>query len=524
MDSLPSLQLPGLGHSLWIDAGSAQASPAVSLPGSGFSIWPASSAQANPVVLAKPSVTLPGSGCSVWIDDSFPQASAPTSPAASKSSPVKAPCNAVKLPGEGHSLWKADQLVSSPLKLAGTSTLSTASKVADSPSGISLPGNGFSKWCHPGRDTESVRLPGKSHTLWTQPYLSAPKKTSTSNTTASPFSTSPHQPSRLANIMKSFGLIQLIGLLLIIALLLGFLGSRNDAADLGAKLTAANIDLATTKKDRQALLDEVNELKTKAVASAETQVQLTGQVDALTKAKHGIENSLKTQIANLEKATKAADDAKIAVEENLKQVSAAGAAKEKELTATINAAKKDLETRKQEIAKLTNDIGDLTKAKSEVEKELKSSIDALQKAREEASKLKSHLDQSEKSKSDLQKKIDELQKALEEKEAEAEKANETEEAAKEEVSALDRQNTQLKSSLTKSQVALTEFKKVIDQAQPVQQDNTVASAAALREEDLLQQLKQERQDRQEITEFLKQLQRKVRQIQGELVDAQSANL
>ncbi|MDB4808667.1 hypothetical protein OAG85_01940 [Verrucomicrobiales bacterium] len=184
----------------------------------------------------------------------------------------------------------------------------------------------------------------------------------------------------------------------------------------------------------------------------------------------------------------------------------------------------DLETRKQEIAKLTNDIGDLTKAKSEVEKELKSSIDALQKAREEASKLKSHLDQSEKSKSDLQKKIDELQKALEEKEAEAEKANETEEAAKEEVSALDRQNTQLKSSLTKSQVALTEFKKVIDQAQPVQQDNTVASAAALREEDLLQQLKQERQDRQEITEFLKQLQRKVRQIQGELVDAQSANL
>ena len=76
----------------------------------------------------------------------------------------------------------------------------------------------------------------------------------------------------------------------------------------------------------------------------------------------------------------------------------------------------------------------------------------------------------------------------------------------------------------KSQVALTEFKKVIDQAQPVQQDNTVASAAALREEDLLQQLKQERQDRQEITEFLKQLQRKVRQIQGELVDAQSANL
>lgn len=482
MASSPAYRLPGLGHSLWI--GSIATPPALKLPGAGFSLWQSVSKdhlEGASVRLTASKLSLPGQGQSVWLGSKFPQHASGASAMAS---------------------------------LVGKSITSPTGPPA---TGLSLPGNGFSKWSHPNKDLSSVRLPGGSHTLWASKPQDATGHAASSEKTSSHFTTNVQQPSLFAKIMKSFGLAQLLGLLLIIALLLGFLGSRKEADKLNQKLATVETDLKTTQEDRTAYLDQVNALKGQAETSAKTQEELASKVDALGKEKTGIENTLKTQIANLEKASKAADDAKAAVESNLKEVSASNAANEQQL----KAAQENLKSSKDEILKLNASIKELTDAKSDIEAKLSSSVEALEKTKEEAGELKSQLDQSEKSKSDLQKKVDELKKSLKEAESKAKASEEASEATKEEVSSLQQEASRLKAALAKNESALAEFKSVIDNAQPVQQDNTVASAAALREEDLLNLLSKERQEKQEVAKFLKELQSKVKQIQGDL---HSANL
>ena len=404
MDSSSALRLPGLGHSLWISEASPKLEP-LNLPGNGFSLWPGESSQ---VKMNPPTVSLPGDGLSAWIDSSFPQSHPKTIEASA--SP------AIRLPGLGHSLWDAPSLKVVPLKLASQG----ADDGPEIGSKLHLGGAGFSLWT-PGTFDGPVRLPGNSHSLWTKAHTpSLPSDEAKRSQTSRPtFQTYPTQPSPLAQIMKSIGLARIIGLVLLLALLLGFLGTRKEADELRSKLADTDTKLGETQKERQDYLDRANLLKVQVDETTEKADQLTQQLEALEKAKTGIENTLNTQIANLEKATSAAEAAKAGVEAKLQETLTASAAKEMELNTVLEAAKKKLAESQDEVAQLSSSVEELTQAKSEVEKQLKANLEALQAAKDEAAALKGKLDQSLKATSDLEKEVEDLKKSLEEKETDA---------------------------------------------------------------------------------------------------------
>jgi chromosome segregation ATPase len=333
--------------------------------------------------------------------------------------------------------------------------------------------------------------------------------------------------------MKLFGFAQCLGVLLIIALLFGFLGSREEAETLKTALAKEEKEHLAAREEGQDYHDQVIGLQTEVKASAEKEAALTGEIDELAKAKTGIENTMKTQIANLEQANSAAEKAKADLDTKLVNLEAAGKAKEEELTIAITEAKGLLAKSQKDAAKLKASLEDLGKAKADIETKLKDSADALQKAKSEMEALKTQLDQAEKSKSDLQKGMDDLKKALEAKEKEAKEKEAKEKEAKEkedetkdannEVSALSSENLRLKAALKSSGQKFVEIRNFVDKSQPVLQDNTVASGSAIREDDLRRQLDKERKDSQAVAKVLKELLTKVREIQGDLA-AQTADL
>ncbi len=433
MDSRVELRLPGLGHSLWISGLQSTARAAVSLPGDGFSLWGNGTAPAS-VRLVGTAYQLPGDGLSVWIDESFAQASnllvALTEQGAGGT-------KGLVLPGDGHSLWQASDLVPQPATLVSAETSLAEAQI------VTLPGEGFSLWTHPDRASVAppppqIRLPGDSYCLWTKPFLQPSGYLDRPFISESPlYPESTHQPSLIARTMKLFGIAQWIGVFLILALLFGFLGSRQEADNLKADLSASETALVATKKQRQSYLDQVNELTVNVAAAkkegegylklanalegkievaVQKEIELKNNVDALTKAKAGIENTLNTQIANLEKANQAADEAKAEVAAKLSEVEKAGAAKEAELSGVIEEMRRELGESEEEATALKGSIAELTKANETIGAQLEENVAALKQAEAEAQSLKSLLDQSEKSKSELEKKVGELEKALEAKE------------------------------------------------------------------------------------------------------------
>lgn len=334
--------------------------------------------------------------------------------------------------------------------------------------------------------------------------------------------------------MKLFGFVQWIGVFLILALLFGFLGTRQQVDELDRKLAASDEALIETKRERQAYLDRANGLQMQLEEAGAREAKLSDDVEALEKAKAGIENTMKTQVANLEKANEAVEAAKAELDEELaktsgeletvsgklEEVTEASQRKEEELTAAINEAKESLALREKEVADLKSSLEDLSNTKSELEKRLEDSAEALRSARTEAQELRTMLDQSEKSKSELQKELETLKSEIEAKEKEAEEAEEEALDAAEEASAAAVEHGRVIAALEETRRQLAEFKN----NEFVPEEGVVEVVPAEREVELLGQLRKEREEREAIAAFLVQLQGQVKRLQVELASARSADL